>query len=214
MCAKRVDPSIRTALVETAARIIATEGLAKLTLRRLAGDVGTSTMAIYTHFGSMDELRRAVRQEGFARLGAELDAVERTEDPVADYIVLGAAYHRNATANPDLYRAMFLDGPIDDVDRSQGLETFATCVDAVQRCETEGRFSPGDAGLRALAQWGVLHGLVSLHAANLLDEDEVVRSAQTAATDLFLAWGTDPDALDASLTRAAQRISRKPTRPR
>src|SRR5438045_8769349 len=74
----------RRALIEAAARLIATEGAAALTLRRVADEVGTSTMAIYTHFGGMSELRRAVRQEGFARLAARAARVRETDDPVAD----------------------------------------------------------------------------------------------------------------------------------
>jgi AcrR family transcriptional regulator len=67
---KTADPSVRTALIEHAARITAEEGREALTLRRLAAGVGTSTMAVYTHFGGMDDLRRAVRREGFARLAS------------------------------------------------------------------------------------------------------------------------------------------------
>lgn len=206
MSPKPADPSVRTALVETAAHIIATEGLGKLTLRRLASDVGTSTMAIYTHFGGMDELRRAVRSEGFSRLGRDLNAVDHTDDPVADYLVLGWAYHHNATANPDLYRAMFLDGPVDEIDRGTGLETFAVCVEAAERCERAGRFSPGDAGTRSLALWGVLHGLASLELANLLDGAETLQSLQAAAVDLFVAWGDERAAVEASTAAAAERI--------
>src|ERR1700719_4194891 len=96
------DPSLRTDLIETAARLVATEGRQGLTLRRLASEVGTSTMAIYTHFGGMDELRREVRREGFARLGAHLAAVAETDDPVADLAQLGQAYFTNALENPNL----------------------------------------------------------------------------------------------------------------
>src|ERR1700722_8816568 len=91
------DPSLRTDLIETAARLVATEGRQGLTLRRLAGEVGTSTMAIYTHFGGMDELRREVRREGFARLRDRLDNVKATKDPVADLAMLGLAYYSSAT---------------------------------------------------------------------------------------------------------------------
>lgn len=206
MSPKPADPSVRTALVETAAHIIATEGLGKLTLRRLASDVGTSTMAIYTHFGGIDELRRAVRGEGFFRLGADLNGVERSDDPVADFMVLGWAYHHNATTNPDLYRAMFLDGPIDGEDRGTGLETFAVCVAATERCQEMGRFSPGDAGTRSLALWGVLHGLASLQLANLLEEAEALESLQAAAADLFVAWGDKRSAVEASRDAAVRRI--------
>ena len=68
--ARNGNSSLRPALIEAAARLIATEGADGLTLRRVADEVGTSTMAVYTCFGGMPELRRAVRREGFARLAA------------------------------------------------------------------------------------------------------------------------------------------------
>jgi AcrR family transcriptional regulator len=106
---RAADPTVRAALVETAAQILATDGPGKLTLRRLTRDVGTSTMAVYTHFGGMEQLRIAICTEGFRRLGAHLGSVPRTDDPVADLVALGAAYVTNARENPNLYRAMFLD---------------------------------------------------------------------------------------------------------
>src|SRR5438046_8454340 len=93
---------LRSALIEAAARLIATEGTAGLTLRRVAEAVGTSTMAIYTHFGGMPELRRAVRQEGFARLAARAAQAGDSDDPVADLAGLGLAYYEHAMSNPHL----------------------------------------------------------------------------------------------------------------
>ena len=69
-------------------------------------------MAVYTHFGGMTGLWRAVRQEGFTRLAKQLALVQVSPDPVADLMALGAAYTRNALANPYLYRTMF-DAAVD-----------------------------------------------------------------------------------------------------
>src|ERR1700722_3869483 len=91
------DPSLRTDLIETAARLVATEGRQGLTLRRLASEVGTSAVAIYTHFGGMDELRREARREVLARLRDELDTVKTTRDPVADLSMPGLAYCPSTT---------------------------------------------------------------------------------------------------------------------
>lgn len=100
---------MRAALIDTAARILATDGPSRLTVRHLAEQVGTSTMALYTHFGGMEQLRLEVCAEGFRRLAAHLGAVGHTDDPVADLLALGFAYTANARQNPHLYRAMFLD---------------------------------------------------------------------------------------------------------
>src|SRR5947209_3190795 len=46
---------LATQLVDAAGRILAAEGAAALTLRRLAQTAGTSTMAVYTLFGDNAE---------------------------------------------------------------------------------------------------------------------------------------------------------------
>jgi AcrR family transcriptional regulator len=204
---KTPDPSVRTALLEAAARLVATEGRGALTLRRLAGEVGTSTMAIYTHFGGMDEVLREVRREGFARLGAFLGAVEETEDPVADVGALGWAYYRSAAANPNLYRAMFMDGPVDLDDFSTGLDTFVRLISAVERCIAAGRFRAADPAALATQLWALTHGLITLQFAHLLSEDQVLETMGETAGNLFRAWGDEPQAIAESRARTRKRAT-------
>lgn len=206
------DPAVRTALVETAARLIAAEGSAQLSLRRLAREVGTSTMAVYTHFGSMDELRRAVRLEGFARLGADLAAVAPTDDPVADLVVLGGAYWANATGRPHLYRAMFMEGPVDEADAGTGLETFDHLVRCVGRAVDDGRFTPPDPVPLAHQVWAMTHGVVTLHLAGFSTEDEALGTLAATGQSLFVAFGDAPTATAASLERALARLGPGPAR--
>ena len=208
MSPRAADPAVRMALLETAARIIATEGLGKLTLRRLAHEVGTSTMAIYTHFGGMTELRREIRREGFARLGAREAAVGTTGDPVADVWALGMAYYGNAIENPNLYQAMFMDGPVDEADADAGLETFGQLVTAVQRCISAGRFEPADPVGLATQLWALVHGLVALELARLLPSDRALPCLAAGARNLMIAFGDDPRAVGSSIARAADRSAR------
>ena len=208
MSPRSADPGVRMALLETAARIIATEGLGKLTLRRLAHEVGTSTMAIYTHFGGMTELRREIRREGFARLGARQTAVTTTGDPIADLCVLGWAYYRNAIENPNLYQAMFMDGPIDDADAGVGLDTFGQLVTTVQRGIDVGRLDPADPVGLATQLWALIHGLVTLELARLLSTEQVLVCLDDGARNLITAFGDDPRAFGRSLARATDRSAR------
>ncbi|MEU4620258.1 TetR-like C-terminal domain-containing protein [Actinoplanes sp. NPDC023801] len=109
------DPAIRTLLIERAAHMLRVRE--PITLRTLVAGTGVSTMAVYTYFGGMDGLWRAMRQEGFTRLAAVLNQVAPSADPVRDLAALGAAYLANALANPDLYRVMFDPGDtLDDAD--------------------------------------------------------------------------------------------------
>lgn len=210
MSPRAADLSLRTALVETAARLVATEGRAGLTLRRLAREVGTSTMAVYTHFGGMDELRREVRREGFDRLRHELEKVRRTEDPVADLSMLGLAYYSSAIASPNLYRAMFQDGPVDDADLGTGLDTFMSLVEGLERCRESGRIPdarPDDPGELAVELWALVHGLVSLHLAGMLPESGVLERLGSCARSMFLAWGDDPETFARSQAEVRRRIT-------
>jgi AcrR family transcriptional regulator len=201
------DPAIRTALIEEAAKITAEEGREALTLRRLTSRVGTSTMAVYTHFGSMDELRRAVRQEGFTRLAAHLDATGSSDDPVADLIVLGWAYYANAMTNPNLYRAMFMDGPVDVTDAAVGLDTFHRLVRAVDRCVEAERFDPADPAALATQLWVTQHGIVTLQLARLLTPEHALECFLSMGRNLLESFGDDPRRLDLSLATARERFS-------
>lgn len=161
----------RTALLETAARMIAAEGAGALTLRRLAAEAGTSTMAVYTHFGGMPELRRAIRHEGFARLAARLDAAGRHGDHLAQLAALCLTYVDFGLENADLYRVMFLEQALDDEgDPEGGAGAFATLVRAVGACGFD-RPDPPEA--LATQLWSTGHGVVALHLAGLIDRNAV-----------------------------------------
>ncbi len=53
------------------------EGLETLTIRRLAGDLGVTPMALYWHFKNKDELLQALTEHALAHITADL----RHEDP-------------------------------------------------------------------------------------------------------------------------------------
>jgi AcrR family transcriptional regulator len=165
---------VRARLVEAAAELLAGEGPAALSTRRLAREVGTSTMAVYTHFGGLPELVRAVVREGFARLGQHLDAVPETDDPLADLAALGEAYRANALANPHLYAVMFgsasLGGyRLHDDELDEGRYTFDVLVAATKRTIDAGIFRTGDPQDVAAQLWAATHGFVMLELAGYFD---------------------------------------------
>lgn len=201
MSPKAPDPQIRTALIDAAARLLA-EGPQALTTRRLAQAVGTSTMAVYTYFRGMDELRHAVSKEGFDRLAAHLDAVTPTDDPVADVAAMGGAYFFNALSNAHLYRFMFMEPPIDD-DHEVGEATFESLVAGVERAIQGGRFEPADAYALATQLWATSHGLVTLHLAGLMTLTEAIDCFTDMGRNLFVAFGDDRVSASRSI-RAAQ----------
>jgi AcrR family transcriptional regulator len=200
MSPKTADPALRMALIEHAAQLIAEHGVDGLTLRGLAKEVGTSTMAVYTHFGGMDELRFEVRAEAFARLASHLDAVTPSRDPVFDLGLLGWAYCRNALENPNLYRVMFLE-PREPDGPPVGYETFETLVEFVDRAMQAGRFDAGDAVPRAREVWALSHGVVALYLAHMLTFEELLETMYQGAVSQFIGFGDDPKATHRSMER-------------
>lgn len=188
---KLADPKVRAALLDAGAKLLAAQGPAALTARALAVSVGTSTTAVYTHFGSMGELRRAIRREGFARFRAYLDTVAVGEDPLTELIELGQAYMRNAFENPDLYRVMFMEAPLDEEDWVTGIDTFQRLVDATQRA-IDGGFYPGlaDAYFGAQQCWTTGHGVVSLVLTGMITREEADRLSGEIWIALYQRFAT------------------------
>jgi len=206
---RRADPAMPTTLVEAAARLLAEEGPAALTTRRLAAEVGTSTTVVYTCFGGMDDLVRAMVHEGFARLHALFGAVGESDDPVADIASLGHAYRANALANPHLYPVMFGGAPLagfalTDQDRHYGRFTLDTLIAAVARAVAAGRFLPADPAEVAHQMWIALHGLATLDLGGYLVPDATDCFGQQLLL-LMIAAGDAPDAAARSIALAARR---------
>jgi AcrR family transcriptional regulator len=199
--------ALRTALIDAAARLIAAEGPGALTLRRVASEVGTSTMAIYTHFGGMPELRRAVRHEGFARLADQLRRVRETADPAADLWMLGRAYYANAVSHTDLYRVAFMEQALDATDVAVGSEAFEMLVSGFERCIAAGRFDAADATALATEFWAIGHGVIALELAQLLSPEDARACLDGAVLKLFQSYGDDPHSAERSLRRARKRSS-------
>jgi AcrR family transcriptional regulator len=206
MSPRVADQEIRDALLDAAAELLVREGATALTTRRLAGEVGTSTMAVYTHFGGMEGLRRAVRREGFARLTDYFDDVQATEDPVADLSALGWAYCFNAVANPQLYRAVFLEAPIDEEDVALGRAAVQYPIDTVARCIEAGRFNPADPESVAIQLWVAGHGMVTGLLARLLTLEQVIENFSDLGCNLYVGFGDDAERARRSIEHAEQRM--------
>lgn len=71
----------RHSLIEAGVRILERDGLPALSARNVAAETGTSTMAVYTHFGGMTGLLDAIAGEVFIRFTRALTEVPETDDP-------------------------------------------------------------------------------------------------------------------------------------
>ena len=83
---KEHDETTRAALLAAAERMIDEEGPDAAGVRCVADEVGTSTRAVYSVFGSKQGLLEALAIRFFEELQAATDAIPLTDDPAADLV--------------------------------------------------------------------------------------------------------------------------------
>ena len=163
-------------MLEAAWDLLTTEGPAALTTRRLAERAGTSTMSIYSRFGSKDGILEELYEQGMRMLETELAAVPEGPDIRARILDLGSAYRRFAVANPGLYALMF-ERPVPGFDPSAEARlgalsrTFGILVAAVGQAHGDGLIRSADATETSYLFWTALHGMVSLELTHTARDD-------------------------------------------
>jgi len=174
------------ALLDAAERIAQADGLAAVSVRRVADATGTSTRAVYSLFGSKDGLVVGLATRAFELLGAEVAALPRTDDPLADAVRAGAEVFRDFTlGHPALFRIAFRRDLVApdvaarfDHARRGALSALVARLDRV--CEDRGLATSGaDA---ALPFHAMCEGLAALEARGALGADPAARWAESLRT--------------------------------
>jgi AcrR family transcriptional regulator len=161
-----VHDEVAQTLLKAASDVLAADGAAALTVRRIATEAGVSTMNVYSRFGGKDGIVEHLFVEGFSRLRAATESVPYTEDPLADLGGCGGAYRRFALENPTYYSVMF-DRAVPNFEPSSTALTHAgntlqLLADRLQRAMDAGVLPDADALHTAAAVWATCHGVVSL----------------------------------------------------
>ncbi len=165
----------RDALLAAAHDLLAREGPAALSVRRIAAAAGVSTMNVYSRFGGKDGVIEELFVDGFARLGAAMGHDCSADDPLADLRNCGAGYRRFAREHPTYYSLMF-DRAVPDFEPSDSAHAAAFAaldhlVETVRRAMEQGILAPADPLEVAVGVWACEHGLVSLEMRMATDLD-------------------------------------------
>jgi len=162
----------RERIVEEARDLYITEGLAGLSMRKVAERVGVTATALYRHFEDKQALLLAVVQTGFERFTTYLLRGLAGKTPGSRMAKTGEGYLRFALENPAYYRIMFMSMREDlGYDRFPALSkenlsrSFQLLVDRTRECQEAKLIRPGDPHEVAVLIWSFVHGLVSLYLA-------------------------------------------------
>ena len=92
-------------MTAAALRVVRAKGIAGLTAKTMADELGTSTQPIFTGFGSMDSVRQEVYVAAMRVYDRYTDAGLKEKIP---FLGVGMQYIRFAREEPELYRLLFL----------------------------------------------------------------------------------------------------------
>ena len=216
---------MRAELLHAAVQILNEDGPDALQTRKIASAAGTSTMAVYTHFGGMSGLIAAVADEGLRQFDVAL-TMPPTSDPVADLMATGIAYRRYAIERPHMYRLMLgstsahgINAPAHDLltltvaEINDHYPSFAHVVRGVHRCMLAGRIAEGsasdDATVVAIAAqfWSSIHGFVMLELAGFYGAQGSAVGPVLASlmANLLVSLGDSPERVRKSQRLAVRR---------
>lgn len=146
----------RDEMIAAALRLVREKGMAALTAKSLAQELGVSTQPVFTCFSTMDELKREVRgvaertYEGYIQKGLQ------TEWP---FFGVGVQYLRFVRENPTLYRLLFLTPEEGGCAIAAMTRTLAIVRDSLVRIY---RITPREAEIYFRDMWLTAHGMASL----------------------------------------------------
>ena len=163
---------VRQEILDAARDILAREGYAHLSMRKVAERIEYSPTAIYLHFEDKRDLVFQVCEETFGKLAHELetldiefkDPIERLREGMRRYVAFGLRH-------PQHYLATFVAAPHEqlpeDAERynnpaSNGMRALGILRACVLACVDAGTFRKVDSDVTARALWASLHGVTAL----------------------------------------------------
>jgi AcrR family transcriptional regulator len=164
--------ALRETLIELAEAHVRKDGLSSLRARTLANEAGCAVGAIYNVFDDMTGLILAVNGRTFGRLGKHVsDAVAKVADapPTERLIVMAIAYLEFASANPNLWRALFdvemsTDRDVPEWYMQELGRLFAIIAQPLSELHPDPE--PGEIDLMTRALFSSVHGIVLLGLEN------------------------------------------------
>jgi len=192
--------NLRQELLELAEKHLINSGIAELSLRALAREIGVSQTAPYRHFKDKNALLAALATEGFRRFFIICE--ESENEPRADLSLLlfGLSYVKFAKLHTEMFHLMF--GPVLQP-RSDYPELFAAGREAIYkvRAGVERGFKTDvirqldDVASMAHTVWAAVHGVATLmldHGDTYGYHRDLDLQAEKSLRMMIAALCTDP----------------------
>jgi AcrR family transcriptional regulator len=188
------DERTALALLDAAERLVAENGLEALSVRHVAGAVGTTTRAVYSLFGSKDGLVVALGVRAFDLLRAAIIALPATDDPAGDLVEAGVVvFRRFVLQHPALFRLAVQHTAVPS-ELAQGFRGAAEHALGGLQSRVARLADAGQLGARTLADascefHALCEGLAALELRCAIPQDEAERIWRDALAALVAGWG-------------------------
>ncbi len=171
--------AFRAEVCRVAEALFARHGVAGVTMRQIAAELGCSSTTAYRYFDNKDAILAAVRASAFDRFCQVIEGAARlSPDPRTAARGVGVAYLDFALKQPDAYRMMF------DISQAE-VVVYAELAEALARARRsmvayvtplihEGILH-GDAHALGQMLWAAAHGLVMLRLSGIVTTDTELR---------------------------------------
>jgi AcrR family transcriptional regulator len=191
---ERQKAEVRELILDAARQIAGQEGLAALTIRKIADAIEYAPGTIYLHFPNRDAIARELVIDGFMELVGYMAPAAQNADPLERLRSIGLAYAKFGVERPETYRTIFLQSPeisgaladllkghASDEEQDPGDQAFNLLANTVGELIENGTFRKIDPVVLAETIWAWLHGIVSLRIScseeMLTDFDQSVHLA-------------------------------------
>jgi AcrR family transcriptional regulator len=187
------DERTRAELLDAAEVIVGKDGIDALSVRSVAGNIGASTRAVYSVFGSKEALLGGLAERAFELLMDAVDAVPISDDPGFDLSqALVRGFRPFAVAHPDLFRLAFVWSPVQPgpgvLNASAAALTRLT--GRIERAQAAGLLPKGDINQLVLELSAVCQGLASLELCGMLPGRDAERIWSDSVGDLLAGLRT------------------------
>lgn len=202
----REKEATRSRIMQAARELFVREGVAGVTMRRIAQAIEYTPTAIYHHFADKESLLRELCDHDFRALAQVFLRVGRIPDPVERLRAIGKAYLRFGLEYREQYRFMFMmdhaEIPHDKRDLQKGNpdeDAYAFVREAVRDAIAGGHLAEPYRDEEMVAQmlWATVHGFVALRI--------------THGEDDWIAWAEALTAGDRLVDAVTDGIVRGPT---
>ncbi len=162
------------ALLSAARRLLSEHGPEALTVRRIAGEAGMSTMNVYSRFGGKDGVIDELYADGYRRLIETINGVPADDDIPTEILAVASAYRNFAIENPTYYGIMFRSAvpgfqPSPEA-IAMALGGLANLVERIRRGQESGQIATEfETQSVAAWLWACCHGMVSFELDGVAD---------------------------------------------